>query len=65
MDKNPYRIRLSERAEDYGYDNVDEYLANCCNDSILTALCTEECSVEPDGRCSHGCPSPLLAAGLI
>ena len=34
-------------------------------DSVIEALCDEGCSVEPDGRCSHGCPSPLLAMGLI
>jgi len=24
-----------------------------------------DCYVEPDGQCSHGCPSILIACGLI
>jgi hypothetical protein len=31
----------------------------------VPACCTEGCEVEPDGRCEHGCPSILLAAGII
>ncbi len=29
------------------------------------ALCDDGCEVEPDGKCCHGCPSILRAAGLI
>ena len=35
------------------------------DDSVVPALCIDGCEVEPDGRCPHGCPSVLLAAGLI
>ena len=63
--KNPNRISLKQAAEDEGYESVMEYLEEGCSDSVVTALCIHGCSVEPDGRCEHGCPSPLLAAGLI
>ncbi len=36
-------------------------LTEVCDDSVVPAMCTEGCEVEPDGRCSHGCPSPLVA----
>jgi hypothetical protein len=29
------------------------------------AACPQQCWVEPDGRCEHGCPSWLLVLGLI
>ena len=63
--KNPNRISLREWAEDNGYESVMEALEGECSDSVMTALCIHGCNVEPDGRCEHGCPSPLLAAGLI
>jgi len=56
---NPYRIRLSETLQRHGL-TLEE-----CDDSIVPACCSEGCEVEPDGRCGHGCPSVLLAAGLI
>lgn len=62
---NPNRISLREWAEDNGYESVEEALEGECSDSVVTALCIYDCQVEPDGRCEHGCPSPLLAAGLI
>lgn len=34
-------------------------------DSVVPACCKHGCEVEPDGYCEHGCPSVLLAAGLI
>jgi hypothetical protein len=33
--------------------------------SIVPACCSEGCQVEPDGHCSHGHPSVLIAMGLI
>jgi hypothetical protein len=62
---NPYRIKVRQLAADHGYDSVEEFLENECSDSVVPACCTEGCEVEPDGRCEHGCPSPLLAMGLI
>jgi len=63
--RNPNRISLREWAEDNGYESVEDALEGECSDSVVTALCIHDCQVEPDGRCEHGCPSPLLAAGLI
>lgn len=57
--KNPFRIRLSAALEMHGLELTD------CDDSIVPACCSEGCEVEPDGRCEHGCPSVLLAAGII
>jgi hypothetical protein len=34
-------------------------------DENAPALCEHGCEVEPDGKCCHGCPSILRAAGLI
>jgi hypothetical protein len=34
-------------------------------DENALALCDEQCEVEPDGSCPHGCPSFLRAAGII
>jgi hypothetical protein len=33
-------------------------------DENAPALCDHGCEVEPDGKCCHGCPSILRAAGL-
>ena len=63
--KNPMRISLKTAAENEGYKSTDDYLAYCMRDSVMPALCIDGCDVEPDGRCEHNCPSPLLAAGLI
>jgi len=62
---NPYRMKLSSLAKSYGYDDVTEFITEECNDSVVPACCTEGCEVEPDGRCSHGCPSPLIVLGII
>ena len=63
--KNPYRIKLSEVAEDNGFENSMELLEAFGYDSVMPACCKEGCQVEPDGRCPHNCPSILLAAGMI
>lgn len=62
---NPYRLKVSELAYDLGYESTSEFLEAECQDSVVPACCKEGCEVEPDGRCEHGCPSPLLALGLI
>ena len=54
------RIKISEALEMAGYDSIEE-----CDDSIVPACCSEGCEVEPDGRCEHGHPSVLLAAGMV
>lgn len=33
--------------------------------SVVPACCSSGCQVEPDGKCSHGHPSILVAMGLI
>ena len=35
------------------------------SDSIVPTACPNGCEVEPDGKCCHGYPSPLLVLGLI
>lgn len=61
---NEYRLTLKQFAQDEGL-SVMELLEEYGNESVVPALCTEGCEVEPDGRCEHGCPSLLLAAGVI
>ena len=34
-------------------------------ESDTIACCDEGCTTEPDGHCEHGCPSVLMALGLI
>jgi hypothetical protein len=63
--KNPDRISVVQLASDYGYDNTDDFIETECSDSVVPACCRNGCEVEPDGRCEHGCPSPLLALGYI
>ena len=65
MATNKFRVSLAQRANEEGYPSKTTYLNAECNDSVVVALCTEYCEVEPDGECSHGCPSPLVAAGII
>lgn len=62
---NKYRITLKQYMEENGYENLEELLLAVIDDSSMPALCTEECCVEPDGTCPHGCPSILLATGMI
>jgi hypothetical protein len=65
---NPYRISSKRYFRDNGMDTAEERYAaleEFISDGIVPALCTEGCDVEPDGRCSHGCPSILLALGMI
>ena len=57
--KNPYRISVAETLAMHGLDLED------CGDSIVPACCAEGCEIEPDGRCEHGCPSVLIALGII
>jgi len=63
--KNPYRISLAKLAEMHGYFETTDFLTEVCDDSVVPAMCTEGCEVEPDGRCSHGCPSPLVAGNHL
>lgn len=58
--KNPHRISATLALANAGISDVDEL-----DDAVVPACCDEGCEVEPDGRCEHGCPSVLLAFGLI
>jgi hypothetical protein len=62
---NPFRIRLSELLRREGRSFEDLIRAVMFGDENAPALCTEGCEVEPDGTCSHGCPSFMRAAGII
>ena len=65
---NPYRISSKQYFIDNGMEDAEEryaHLENLICDGIVPALCKEGCDVEPDGRCEHGCPSILIALGMI
>lgn len=53
MEENDYEV-IEDILDDLGFD-----------DSVVPALCTEGCEVEPDGICPHGGKSVLLAMGVI
>lgn len=63
--QNPDRISVVQLATDYGYNNTDDFIQTECSDSVVPACCRNGCEVEPDGKCEHGCPSPLLALSYI
>ena len=44
---------------------VEEALEYFLEQGWIPALCQENCSIELDGHCSHGHPSPFLELGLI
>ena len=62
--ENPYRMSITDFCEEEGL-NEEEVLAEYATESVVPAICTEGCEVEPDGRCEHKCPSILLALGVI
>ena len=47
--------------EEYLTEALEHYLI----EGLVPALCAENCSVELDGHCSHGHPSPFIELGLI
>jgi len=66
--KNPHRISVKAFRADEGLEDEDawtEFLGHLVCDSVCPALCDDGCEVESDGRCSHGCPSILIALGII
>lgn len=62
---NENRMSVLRLAESHGYDDVMTFVEEVCSDSVVPACCAEGCDVEPDGRCCHGNPSPLIALGFI
>lgn len=58
------RLKLREWMAQEGYESFED-MEEILSDSVVPALCDEGCEVEPDGRCEHGCPSVLIAMGVI
>jgi len=65
MSRNPVRLTLEELLERDGRSLNAILQAVVLDGENAPALCDHGCEVEPDGTCPHGCPSILLAAGLI
>jgi hypothetical protein len=63
--KNMNRITIAEYLKRDGRTLMDIARAVLLGDENAPALCEHGCEVEPDGKCCHGCPSILRAAGLI
>ncbi len=47
-----------------GYEERLDFLEWLMSDSVVPALCSNGCRVEPDGKCPHGNPSPLKVMGM-
>jgi hypothetical protein len=62
---NPHRITLSQMLKEQGRTFEEMAEAVIFADENAIALCDEQCEVEPDGTCPHGCPSFLRASGII
>lgn len=63
--KSENYLPVAQLAKEYGYDNTFDFMEEACRDSVVPACCVHGCEVEPDGRCEHGCPSPLIVMGFI
>ena len=63
--QNSHRITLNDllKLEGRSFEEMAEGVL--FGDENALALCDEQCEVEPDGTCPHGCPSFLRAAGII
>lgn len=60
-----YRISLGQVAENETFADPMDLLEEYAFESVVPACCAMGCTVEPDGRCPHGNPSIMLAAGII
>jgi hypothetical protein len=48
------------------YEEPEDYdLEELVFDSVVPAVCTYGCEVEPDGSCPHGMPSILIHLEMI
>jgi hypothetical protein len=54
-----------ERFAGMDQEEIMELLGEWSSDCGCEAACPNGCWVEPDGTCSHGAPSWLLALGMI
>lgn len=66
---NQYRIKATVALANAGH-TLESYVEagiafGGALDVVAPACCREGCEVEPDGHCEHGCPSVLLALGLV
>ena len=62
---NTNRMTIAEYLKRDGRTLMEIAHAVLLGDENAPALCEHGCEVEPDGKCCHGCPSILRAAGLI
>ena len=63
--KNAHAISPTALAARDGYSDASAMLYAVGFDSVVPACCDMGCETEPDGTCAHGCPSLLLALGVI
>ena len=62
------QISLSDFRVEHGIQNgtdMMDALNEWSSDSVVPALCSEGCEVEPDGQCEHGGVSILVRMGVI
>ena len=64
---NPYLITAAEALKFAGFtpDTLEQFIRDSLWEGTAPACCLEGCVVEPDGACSHGCPSILIALEVI
>jgi hypothetical protein len=48
---------------EWSVDDVEEAMEKATYGDL--AECADHCEVEPDGTCSHGYPSVLVAFGMV
>jgi len=60
MSRQELRARYKEWVKSLSEDELEEM---AMDDVVVLEPCG--CTVEPDGRCPHGLPSPLLTLGVI
>ena len=63
---NPFRLGLKAWRAREGLGDFDAFMDFLASvDGQCPALCAEGCQTDPDGKCPHGCPAVLVAAGVI
>ena len=68
MEREDMKISLTDFRAEHGITNgtdMVDALAEWSSDSVVPALCSEGCEVEPDGQCEHGGVSILVRMGVI
>lgn len=60
------RLSLQEWMDREEFEGINDLMESLdLTDSVVPALCSEGCEVEPDGHCQHGGESIMLALGVI